>query len=196
MAFRRPLFASLVLLIPALHSLPAQQAEPRNYLANNTVLIIRHSEKPPSGPDLTPLGQAHAQAYTRYFEPFREDGLNVSVDALYAGADSENSVRPRETLEPLSKAAGLNLDVSISTKAPAELVDLLRTHPHGTHPLVCWRHGQIPALLSAFGASPAVLPGGKWPDGTFDWVVALQFDKEGKLQSAHLLKEHLNVPAK
>ncbi len=166
-----------------------------DFLANNTVLIIRHAEKPASGPELTPMGQARAQAYTRYFEPFREDQLDISVDALYAGADSDNSVRPRQTLEPLSKSTGLKLDTSISTKAPAALVTLLRSAPHGTHPLVAWRHGQIPALLSAFGAAPSLLPGGKWPDETFDWVVVLRFDAAGKLASAQLVKEHLVVPA-
>lgn len=168
----------------------------QNFLANNTVLIIRHAEKPPTGPELTPMGQARAQAYTHYFEPFREDQLNIAVDALYAGADSESSVRPRQTLEPLSKSTGLKLDTSISTKAPAALVTLLRTAPHGPHPLVAWRHGQIPALLSAFGASPSLLPNGKWPDDTFDWVVVLRFDAAGKLGSAQLVKEHLAVPAR
>lgn len=166
----------------------------QDFLANNTVLIIRHAEKPPVGAELTPAGQARAQAYTHYFEPFREDQLNVSVDALYAGADSESSVRPRQTLEPMSKALGLKLDTSVSTKAPAQLVTMLRTEPHGKHPLIAWRHGQIPALLSAFGATPTLLPGGKWPDDTFDWVVVLRFDGEAKLQSAHLVKEHLAVP--
>ena len=186
----------LFAVVAASHT-PAQTPAPgaHDFLANNTVLIIRHAEKPPTGSELTLMGQARAQAYTRYFEPFREDQLNISVDALYAGADSANSVRPRQTLEPLSKATGLKLDTSISTKAPAQLVSLLRTEPHGTHPLIAWRHGQIPALLSAFGASPALLPDGKWPDDTFDWVLVLRFDSAGKLNSAHLVHEQLSVPS-
>jgi broad specificity phosphatase PhoE len=80
-----------------------------NYLANNTVLIVRHAEKPESGTGLTPLGEARARLYAKYFEPFQEDGLSIPVDCLYAGADSKNSIRPRLTLEPLSKATGLPL---------------------------------------------------------------------------------------
>lgn len=166
----------------------------KDFLAGNTVLIIRHAEKPVSGTELTPAGQARAQAYTHYFEPFREDQLNFSVDALYAGADSESSVRPRQTLEPLSKSIGLKLDTSVSTKDPAALVAHLRSTPHGAHPLVAWRHGQIPALLAAFGASPTLLPNSKWPDNTFDWVVVLQFNAGGQLASARLVKEHLVLP--
>jgi hypothetical protein len=192
----RPWIAAAFTLLcsPWAHAQSSVAAK-QDFLANNTVLIIRHAEKPLTGSELTPAGQARAQAYTRYFEPFREDQLNLSVDALYAGADSESSVRPRQTLEPLSKSTGLKLDTSISTKDPAALVSLLRTAPHGAHPLVAWRHGQIPALLAAFGASPTLLPNSRWPDDTFDWVVVLRFDAAGKLASSQLVKEHLNIPA-
>lgn len=178
-----------------LASLPIPSHAPADNLANNVVLIIRHAEKPTTGTALTPAGQARAQAYTHYFEPFREDGLTIPVDALYAGADSGSSIRPRLTLEPLSHTTGLPLDTTVSTKSPDQLVTLLHTQPHGTHPLIAWRHGQIPALLTAFGASPALLPNGKWPDDTYDWVIVLRFDATGKLQSQHLVKERLSVPA-
>ena len=56
-----------------------------NYLSNNTVLIVRHSEKPESGAGLTPAGEARALSYAKYFEPFQEQGLSISVDSLYAG---------------------------------------------------------------------------------------------------------------
>ena len=50
---------------------PSQQ--PRNYLANNTVLIIRHSEKPDTGTGLNAAGEARARLYEKYFQPFQED---------------------------------------------------------------------------------------------------------------------------
>ena len=168
----------------------------RDFLSNNTVLIIRHAEKPASGKDLTLQGEARAQAYTHYFEPFHEEPFEFRVDALYAGADSDNSIRPRRTLEPLSQSTGLKLNISISTKEPGQLVTLLHNEPHGAHPLIAWRHGQIPALLSAFGASATtLLPDGKWRDEVYDWVIVLGFDSTGHLRSAQRLKEHLAVPA-
>ncbi len=172
----------------------AQQPAAPNYLANNTVLIVRHAEKPASGTGLTPAGEARARAYVRYFEPFRESGLNIPVDALFAGADSDNSVRPRLTLEPLSHASGLPLDTSIGTKDTDALVHRLQAQPHGAHPLIAWRHGQIPALLTSFGASTSDLPGGKWPDDTYDWVIVLAFDSAGHLTHQSLIKEKL-VPS-
>lgn len=170
------------------------QAGP-DHLAGNTVLIIRHAEKPAAGSGLTAQGEARARAYVHYFEPFHEQGLSLRVDALYSGADSDNSLRPRLTLLPLSKASGLVLHSSVNTKHPEELVSELKSQPHGHTPLVAWRHGQIPALLRAFGASPeTLLPGGIWPDEVFDNVIVLTFDQEGKLTSQKLIHETLQIP--
>jgi hypothetical protein len=175
----------------------SEQTEPApNNLADNTVLIIRHSEKPESGTGLTPQGEARAQLYTKYFQPFQEEGFSIMVDSLYAGADSASSNRPRLTLEPISKATGLLLHHKIGTKESDALVRELKTEPHGKYPLIAWRHGEIPALLIAFGASPEqLLPNGKWPDDVYDWVIVLKMGPDGKPSSAKLIREHLRVPA-
>jgi hypothetical protein len=166
-----------------------------NYLANNTVLIVRHSEKPDSGPGLTPMGETRAQLYAKYFEPFKDAGLPIPVDSLYAGADSKSSSRPRLTLEPLSKATGLPLHLNVGTKEPEALVLELKTEAHGRHPLIAWRHGDMPGLLTAFGASPdKLLPGGKWPDDVFDWVIVLTMGPDGQLISTKVIHEQLKVP--
>lgn len=174
---------------------PLQAAKPaHDHLAGNTVLIVRHAEKPLLGRDLTATGRARANAYVHYFEPFRDGRLRLRINALYAGADSADSVRPRLTLEPLSRATGLPLDSTVSTKAPDALVALLRTQQHGNHPLISWRHGSIPALLTAFGASPDLIPGGKWPNEIYDWVIVLTFDRSGQLHSARVVHESLALP--
>lgn len=163
-------------------------------LAGNTVLIVRHAEKPETGTGLTEQGEKRAHAYATYFEPFHEGDFNFRVDALYAGADSKNSIRPRLTLEPLAKASGLPLHSDIQTDEPEALVRELREKSHGKYPLVAWRHGKIPELLRSFGVDPqTLLPNGKWPDDVYDWVVVLVFDGQGQLVSQKLLHEHLSV---
>ena len=102
-----------VLILCLIRSLAVQAQSAQNYLANNTVLIVRHTEKPETGTGLTPLGEERARLYAKYFQPFQEEGLSISVDSLYAGADSKNSVRPRLTLVPLRKAIGLPLHLKI-----------------------------------------------------------------------------------
>ncbi len=171
----------------------AQQA--RNYLANNTVLIIRHSEKPDTGTGLNAAGEVRARLYTKYFQPFQEEGLSIQVDSLYAGADSKNSFRPRLTLEPLSKSSGMPLHSNIGTKDSELLVQELKTEAHGQHPLIAWRHGEIPTLLRTFGASPErLLPNGQWPDDVFDWVVVLNMGADGQVTSAKLIRQSLKLP--
>jgi len=186
----------MVLVLSGIPSLFAQTPPNKNYLANNTVLIVRHSEKPETGTGLTPVGEARARLYIKYFQPFQKQGLSVRVDCLYAGADSEKSFRPRLTLEPLSNATGMPLHTKVGTKDSEALVLELKTEAHGQHPLVAWRHGDIPALLTAFGASPEkILPKGNWPDDVYDWVIVLSTDADGRLSSAKLIREQLEVPA-
>ena len=188
----------VVLAILSLSMISSPCAHPQsvqNYLANNTVLIVRHTEKPETGTGLTPVGEARARLYAKYFEPFQEEGLSISVDCLYAGADSKSSIRPRLTLEPISKATGLPLHLKVGTKDSEALVRELQTEAHGHHPLIAWRHGEIPALLTAFGASPEkLLPNGQWPDDAFDWVIVLTMGPDGQLSSARLIHEHLKMP--
>jgi broad specificity phosphatase PhoE len=192
----RSRLVSVALVLCAVCVQAAQAQATRNYLADNTVLIVRHAEKPANGTGLTPTGEARARLYAKYFEPFQEDGLSISIDCLYAGADSKNSVRPRLTLEPLSKASGLPLHTAVGTKNPEALVLELRSEAHGRHPLIAWRHGEIPSLLTAFGADPAtVLPGGKWPDDVFDWVIVLTTGPDGQPLSTTLIHEKLSLPA-
>ena len=188
----RILLAVLLLCLTSPTLLRGQSLQ--NYLANNTVLIVRHTEKPETGTGLTPRGEERARLYAKYFQPFQEEGVSVLVDSLYAGADSQNSVRPRLTLEPLSKASGLPLHHKVGTKDSEALVLELKTEPHGRHPLIAWRHGEIPALLRAFGASPdKLLPNGQWPDDVYDWVIMLTMGPEGQLTSARLIHETLKV---
>jgi hypothetical protein len=191
----RPKLCFAAVALGAIFSSLAPAQSPQNFLANNTVLIVRHAEKPESGTGLTPMGEARAQRYIKYFEPFQDQSLSIRVDSLYAGADSKKSIRPRLTLEPLSKATGLPLHDSIGTKDPDALVGELKTENHGNHPLIAWRHSEIPALLSSFGASPeSLLPNGKWPDDVFDWVIILTTGPHGELSSARLVKERLTIP--
>jgi hypothetical protein len=190
----RSSFVFTILVFCVACSLYAQSQSAPNYLSNNTVLIVRHAEKPESGTGLTPVGEARAQLYAKYFEPFEEQGLSIPVDSLYAGADSKNSARPRLTLEPLSKATGLPLHLKVGSKDSEALVLQLKTEAHGRHPLIAWRHGDIPALLSAFGVVPEkLLPNGRWPDDVFDWVIMLNIGPDGRLTSAKVIKEQLKV---
>ena len=151
-------------------------------LANTTLLIIRHSEKPATGRLLNQAGRTRAHAYARYFLPFQPGDQSLTIDTLIAAADSKRSMRPRLTLEPLSRATGLPINASFSTQNSPALAKHLRKENRGNAVLICWRHNQIPILLTALGVDPIeLLPSGKWPTETYDWVILLHYDARGKL---------------
>jgi len=163
-------------------------------LKDAVVLIIRHAEKLEAGQDLLPTGFQRAEAYVKYFGDFQVDGKPLKLDSLFATADSKNSHRPRLTIEPLSRALHLPIDTRFKNKTPELLVDELKSKPHGSGILIAWHHGEIPELIHDLGADPgALLPGGKWPDDQFAWVIELRYDGEGKLrpEQCRRIEEHL-----
>ncbi|UDL89017.1 histidine phosphatase family protein [Mesorhizobium sp. PAMC28654] len=151
-------------------------------LADATVVIIRHGEKPDSGTDLSPAGQAHAEAYVGYFQHLVLDGVPFRPDVLVASADSRNSARERLTLTPLSQALKLPIDQRFADKEVKPLFEALASESHGKSILIAWHHGELAKLLHAFGADPdALLPNGKWPGSVFNWTVVLRYDHAGQL---------------
>ena len=158
------------------------------------VLIIRHGEKPESGPNLSPRGQERAEAYVHYFQEFILDSERLVPNAVFAAKDTTGSSRPRQTVEPFAQAEKLRVDTHFSSNHSAELAARLRAKEQGKRILISWHHTDIPALLRALGANPkSLLPRGKWPDPVFDWVLLLRYDQDGHLipGSARRINEHL-----
>jgi broad specificity phosphatase PhoE len=161
---------------------------------NAVVLIVRHAENPPDGHGLSPRGEERAKAYIDYFQNFTIDGKRREPEAVLVAADSKQSHRPRLTVEPFAKAAKLPIDNRFANKQPADLAAALRTNYQGKVILVCWHHGQIPALLRALGADPeTLLPNGKWPRDVYDWVIMVSFDENGHVvpHGTRRINEHL-----
>ncbi len=164
-------------------------------LANTTILLIRHSEKPGTGRVLNQAGRTRAHAYSRYFAPFQYAGQSLVIDTLIAGADSKRSIRPRLTLEPLSRATGIPIDATFTTNDTPALARALRKTRRGNTILVCWRHNQFPILLTALGADPnQLLPSGRWPTEIYDWVILLQYDASGQLATQQCIHQPTSLP--
>jgi hypothetical protein len=161
-------------------------------LKNAVVLVIRHGEKPDKGDGLSQAGKERAQAYVKYFGSYTVNSQPFKPDYLFAAADSKTSQRPRLTLEPLSKALGRPIDAKYPETRNKELVDAIKKKPAGKQYLICWHHDQIPHLLTALGADPGtLLPGGKWPDTVFGWVIQLRYDADGHLLDSQRISENL-----
>ena len=169
-------------------------AESQSGPKDAVVLIIRHGEKPDTGRDLSPSGQQRAEAYIHYFQEFTVDSKQLTPDAVFAAKDTNGSQRPRLTVEPFAKAAKLRVDARFSSNQSPELAAALRATEQGKRILISWHHTDIPDLLRALGVKPkSLLPGGKWPDPVYDWVILLSYDQDGRLipASTRRINEHL-----
>lgn len=161
---------------------------------DSVVLIIRHAEDADSGHGISPRGEERAQAYKNYFLNFAVDSKRLEPNVVFAARDSHKSHRPRLTVEPFAKAADLKIDTRFGNDQSADLAAYLRANQQGKVILICWRHGNIPALLRALGAKPKdFLPNGKWPKSVYNWVILLSFDQDGRLipSSSRKINERL-----
>jgi hypothetical protein len=177
---RRTSASALMVTVFAL--CPAAFSEDFPGLADATLLLIRHADKPAEGRELSPAGVERAKGYVRYFQSFQLDGQPLKLDSLFAAKDSKNSMRPRLTVEPLSRALNLPLNADFKDKEPEKLAKELESKPHGKNILICWHQGKMPDLLADLGADPkALLPEGKWQENVFGWVIELRYHHQGRL---------------
>lgn len=148
------------------------------------IMIIRHGEKPqgtgppqgidPNGnPDshsLTVRGWTRAGALIELFAPGTgapRPGLARPTAIYAAGGNSGEGQRPRETVTPLATRLGLQIDTRF---AKGDETTLAHAAAQRTEPtLICWQHGELPAIAAALAIGPPTI----WPDNRFDliWVL-------------------------
>ena len=167
----------------------AAQAQPPTQ--TETVVLIRHGEKPPAG-----LGQLSCQGLnralalagvlTRQFG--RPDALFAPNPAIRKEdrGTAYDYVRPLATIEPAAIALGLPVNTGIGFADVAALRAALEA-PGLRHALVvaAWEHAQAVAvarlLLSSHGADPAAVP--DWDPRDFDGMDVIRITRDG-LRSA------------
>ena len=158
-------------------------------LNNAVILIIRHAEKADDGHGLSSLGVARAKAYAGYFKNFTIDGRALKLDDIFVSKDSRNSHRPLLTAEPTAEELGLKINDLFKNNRFNELVNEIKSQPHGENILVVWHHGNIPGLLRSLGADPkTLLPNGRWPGHVYDWLIELLYDENGRLLESKRIK--------
>ncbi|WP_246226512.1 flagellar basal body-associated protein FliL [Pseudomonas atagonensis] len=163
-------------------------------LRNVTVLIVRHAEKPEVGRELNARGEQRATAYADYFDPLKLGGQALIPQRLIATADSAESMRPWQTLIPLSQRLQLPIEQPYANNDVDKLVELLRKKNQAKTVLIAWHHGHINKLIAAFGGDgPALIGQPKWPVDVYDWLIVLRFDDKGQLilSRSQKIQEHL-----
>jgi hypothetical protein len=145
------------------------------------------------GPDLSVRGSARATALPSLFLPaspaqscvlsqgktdfkgaYQAVHVNGNTPAfatpafLFATAASTSSNRPVETVTPLAVALGLSLNDSYKNKHYSDLATevLSQSQYSGQVVLICWHHGEIPALAQVLRVADPP----PWPGSVFDRV--------------------------
>lgn len=176
---------------PGAGSGPGSGAGPASTVPNGTlVMIIRHGEKPgekktgdlpgideagaPDDSSLTEVGWQRARALVNVFDPNGAQlrpGLARPAAIFAAGANEDGEgQRTRETVAPLSKKLGVQVDSSFGKGEEEQLIEKVTSQPGPT--LISWQHGEIPAIAEAFGTVTPTPPS-KWPDDVYDVVWTL-----------------------
>ena len=142
-------------------------------MESGTILIMRHAEKPddPLDPDLSPAGYARAEQLATYLP-----AAFGTPQFLFASTASRHSRRPIETLTPIAKACGLEIDTSFADQDYDALAHTLHHTPRydGGLTVICWHHGYLPSLADALKANPGDYPD-PWDPSVFNLIVKLAF---------------------
>lgn len=150
------------------------------------IMVIRHGEKPDEDVSplpgisvtgveddrsLTKVGWDRANALVNIFDPAQgplRAGLARPAAIFAAGANEDGEgKRTRETVGPLAHKLGLQMNIQYGKGDEQSLIAAATSQPGPT--LICWQHGEIPAIAEALGSvTPA--PPQEWPDDRFDVV--------------------------
>jgi broad specificity phosphatase PhoE len=146
------------------------------------VYLIRHGEKSGDKSDihLNARGRERAAALVTLFRERLE-----TPQALFASRRSAHSDREMETLMPLAAALHLKIDNRYADEEYPALAKDVLAHYGGKTVLVCWHHGNLPALAGALGVKNAPSP---WPEQQFDRVWRVRFEGGVTLED---LPEHV-----
>lgn len=161
-------------------------------MAGQTILIIRHAEKPePKGAagvdancvlakrSLTPRGWQRAGAWTLLFAPAlgqatalpTPTAIFASAPAsrvdIDAGGGGSKSRRPLETVTPLAAKLGMNVHLDFARGDEPKLAAALSTMAGVT--LACWQHEDIVAISKALAPQARGIPA-TWPGDRFNVV--------------------------
>jgi hypothetical protein len=168
-------------------ALLAAQPMPLPPDATETIVMVRHGEKPAAG-----LGQLNCQGLNRALAlPAVLEKRFGRPAAIFAPNPSEQKtdgdklydyVRPLATIEPAAIAYGMpvNADIGLS-KIDALNKALTAPEFRNAYVLVAWEHtmamNAARALMTQFGADPNAVPG--WKGTDFDSIYIVRIDRFG-----------------
>jgi hypothetical protein len=134
---------------------------------------MRHAEKTddPTDPNLSQAGARRATRLAAWVP-----NTFGKIDFIFATAKSKHSVRPIETVTPLSKKINVPIDSDYADQDYGALARHIMTKRRyrGAQTLICWHHGNIPPLMRSLGAADGTYPS-PWPYKVFYLTLVTTF---------------------
>jgi phosphohistidine phosphatase SixA len=137
------------------------------------ILLMRHGEKPndPVDPNLSPAGRQRAQNLASYMPT-----TFGQPDFLFAAASTKHSLRPVQTLEPLSEMSRLEINSDFADEDYEALAReiLTKSSYDGKTIVICWHHEYLPPFAHALKAKQGDYPN-PWDPAVFDLLLQFSF---------------------
>jgi hypothetical protein len=185
-------------VFPALTYAQAPDARAAEGEANETIVLVRHGEKPAEG-----LGQLNCQGLNRALAlPAVIEKMFGRPAAIFAPDPSVQKtdngrlydyVRPLATVEPTAIAFGLPVHSDIGQADIGALQKQLeRPVYQNALVLVGWEHREIAklarAMIEAHGGDPKIVP--VWKDSDFDSIYVLKIRWSGSASRINFELKH------
>lgn len=138
------------------------------------IILMRHADKTddPYNEDLSDAGMARAEHLATYIpQTFGKP------DYIIATAHSKHSNRPRETVAPLANALDLKVQHDFENDDFEDLADEIFSNPEykGKTLVICWHHGNLPAIAALLGAPQGSNPD-PWPEDAYNVILDFRYD--------------------
>ena len=137
------------------------------------IILLRHAEKPPLGPELNEKGFKRAQLLPTFFisHPTLIEFGDPAVIIAAIPDRIGGSIRSIQTVIPLANHYQLEINETFPKASEATLVSAIFSNPkwHNKTIVVCWNRQGLPLLSKLLGANAP----SNWDKNGFDkfWVI-------------------------
>ncbi|KAJ5691257.1 hypothetical protein N7488_011992 [Penicillium malachiteum] len=133
-------------------------------VADPTVYLIRHGEKPDDGDGLSSEGLERAQCLRTVFGA--SSSYNIGHIMAQTPKSDGSRQRPYDTVEPLAEDLGLTVDTSCDRDDPGCVKDVVDGYTGSGNILICWEHDALTDIVEKLGDDDAP----DYPDDSFNII--------------------------
>ncbi|KAJ5714057.1 uncharacterized protein N7483_011238 [Penicillium malachiteum] len=133
-------------------------------VADPTVYLIRHGEKPDDGDGLSSEGLERAQCLRTVFGA--SSSYNIGHIMAQTPQSDGSRQRPYDTVEPLAEDLGLTVDTSCDRDDPGCVKDVVDGYTGSGNILICWEHDALTDIVEKLGDDDAP----DYPDDSFNII--------------------------